>query len=193
MVRDQPGRFAAALRRTVHRSLARASTARAKHEMSSLRALLRNAVFMSDVTQRSSIPRSVMIGDATSRRRRRPSSSCHADDPARALERWAEWDDQRALTDSRRVDMKSVWLQEGRIGEQPIGRLRRLVPARSPCIAAQVRAGSITIFLYAGRCVSAPNQRSTFGSFGRSIGSAIQRQMPQPIGMSPIVSASPAR
>ena len=48
----------------------------------------------------------------------------------------------------------------------------------------------MTIVLYAGLRARESNHRCTFGSSGRSIGKAIQRQIAQPSGMSPTVNAS---
>ncbi len=60
MMRDEPRIGAQAFGGAVHVRRPAFST-RAVHTTSSSRALLRNAVFMSDVTQRSVTPRSVMI------------------------------------------------------------------------------------------------------------------------------------
>ncbi len=53
-------------------------------------------------------------------------------------------------------------------------------------------SGISTMRRNAGRSESRANQASTFGSLGRSIGQRIQRCTSQPMGMSPMVKASPA-
>jgi predicted aminopeptidase len=63
---------------------------------------------------------------------------------------------------------------------------------RDAALARLQESGMSTSRRNAGRSRSRSNQASTLGSFGRSIGQRIQRCSSQPMGMSPMVKASPA-